>query len=60
MATVTRLKNGKYKAIIRKNGLIKTKTFLRKSAARSWAKQIEVEIELIIDRLRFTNATKNR
>ena len=58
---MTFLKNGKYNAIIRENGHIKTKTFLRKSSARSWEKIIEAEIErnaVDSSRIQFSNLVK--
>ena len=48
MATIAHLKNGKYKAIVKKNGkILKTKTFSKKSLARTWAKRIETDQELL-------------
>lgn len=46
MATIAHLPNGKYKAIVKQNGrIVKTKTFLKKSAARQWAKMLETDSE---------------
>ena len=42
MATVTKTAAGTFKAIIRKNGrILKTKTFKKKSLARTWVNRIE-------------------
>lgn len=48
MATIATLPNGKFKAIVKHNGrIVKTKTFLKKSAARQWAKQLEIDQERV-------------
>lgn len=48
MATIANLPNGKFKAIIRKDGrILKTKTFQKKSNARTWAKRIEADQEAL-------------
>jgi len=49
MATIAKLPSGKYKAIIKSNGrILKTKNFIKKSAARSWAKRIEADHEALL------------
>lgn len=46
MVTIARLPNGKYKAIIKPKGRVrKTKTFSKKTDARSWAKRLESDRE---------------
>ena len=46
MATIAKLPNGKFKAILKKNGkILKTKTFLKRVHARQWAKRIEADQE---------------
>jgi hypothetical protein len=48
MATIARLPNGKFKAIVKADGkILKTKTFLKKSYARQWAKRIESDQEAL-------------
>ena len=50
MATITKRENGRYQAKIRKGGVIRSKTFHRRSDAKSWAQRIEAQIELgIVD-----------
>jgi len=46
MATIAKLSNGKYKAIIKPKGrVLKTKTFTKKTDARSWARRLESDRE---------------
>ncbi len=45
MATITKLQSGKFKAIVRNHGRSKTKTFTRKTDARTWAKALEANTE---------------
>lgn len=45
MASFTKLKSGKWRAQIRKDGIYTSKTFTTKTAARTWAQRIEVAIE---------------
>ncbi len=48
MATITKLPNGKRKAILKIGGRSKTKTFKLKSAAKAWAANAEKDQELAI------------
>lgn len=45
MASFTKLKSGKWRTQIRKDGIYTSKTFTTKTAARTWAQRIEVAIE---------------
>lgn len=48
MATIAKLPNKKFKAIIKKDGkILKTKTFTKKSLARVWAKRMEADQEAL-------------
>ncbi len=48
MATFVKTPSGKFKAVIRKNGLVlKTKTFSRKADAKMWASRIEGDRDLV-------------
>lgn len=44
MATIQK-RDGKYRAIVRKNGVTKSKTFTLKKSAEAWARQCEIDIE---------------
>ncbi|WP_275099650.1 site-specific integrase [Sedimenticola hydrogenitrophicus] len=45
MASFTKLKSGKWRAQVRKDGVYTSKTFSTKTAAKTWAQRIEVAIE---------------
>lgn len=48
MATFTQLASGKWRAQVRKGGIYRNQTFVRKRDAEAWAKQIEVQAQHII------------
>ncbi len=45
MATITKLPLGKYRAQIRRNGVCRAQTFLRKLDAQAWSSELERSIE---------------
>ncbi|WP_275096466.1 hypothetical protein [Sedimenticola hydrogenitrophicus] len=45
MASFTKLKSGKWRAQVRKDGVYTSKTFTTKTAAKTWAQRTEVAIE---------------
>lgn len=45
MATITKLPSGKYRAQIRRNGVYRAHTFLRKLDAQAWSSELERSIE---------------
>ncbi len=45
MATITKLPSGKYRAQIRRNGVCRAQTFLRKLDAQAWSSELERSIE---------------
>ena len=45
MATITKLPSGKFRAQVRRKGIYKAQTFLRKLDAQAWAVEHERAIE---------------
>ena len=47
MANITKLKSGKWRVQIRSHNKYISKTFLKKSNASAWAKEIEYQLNFI-------------